>query len=139
MRDLGAVLDHEEALPHPAGDRAQQTRNLGASRRLSSPAIPPGVSNLQSGNVWPKSLDLRNAAYSVRNNLEDGDPVRLHSSVQEMMDRLAALIAVFAATGAVGDHENADPGKAARFRGNALPVELIVHEQPPFPPHVHPA
>jgi hypothetical protein len=23
MRDLGAVLDHEEALPHPAGDWAQ--------------------------------------------------------------------------------------------------------------------
>src|ERR1700676_832998 len=56
MRDLGAVLDHEEALPHPAGNRAQQTRNLGASRRLRSPAIPPGVSNLQGGNVWPKSL-----------------------------------------------------------------------------------
>jgi hypothetical protein len=23
MRDLGAVLEHEEPLPHPAGDRAQ--------------------------------------------------------------------------------------------------------------------
>jgi hypothetical protein len=24
MLDLGAVLDHEEPLPHPAGDQAQQ-------------------------------------------------------------------------------------------------------------------
>jgi hypothetical protein len=23
MRDLGAVLEHEEPLPHPAGDQAQ--------------------------------------------------------------------------------------------------------------------
>ena len=57
---------------------------------------------------------------------------------RKFVDRLAALVVVFAAAGAIGDHENADPGEAARFFRNASWL-AHAHEQPPFPPQVQPA
>jgi hypothetical protein len=37
MRDLGAVLDHEQPLPHPACDQAQQRRRI---INAASPCVP---------------------------------------------------------------------------------------------------
>jgi hypothetical protein len=36
MHDLGAVLDYEEGLPHPASDQAQQCAGSSARRRHAS-------------------------------------------------------------------------------------------------------
>jgi len=36
MRDLGAVLDHEESLPHPASDQRSSVAGSSAQRRHAS-------------------------------------------------------------------------------------------------------
>jgi hypothetical protein len=96
----------------------------------------------QSGGARSSKASIfrfRYAIDTIRDDLHDGDPVRLNRLVQEIVDGLATFVVIFATAGAIGDHENTDPGEAARFFQSSFLAALIVHEQPPSPPHVHPA